>query len=167
MPARQREHGVGMRQGRRGNWTRPLGIFLTILGGFSACQAEQPTAEAVRGFDSYVQGVEGRLDRQNGVTLGQNKRRVRTGEVVIEHLTPEPAPDSPGAMLHHWRATAFVAGRKAVEFEKLLRNFSGYPQVFAPQVIQAHVLAGDGDHATVVYARTAKTCHHRGDGYHL
>jgi hypothetical protein len=49
-------------------------------------------------------------------------------------------------MLHHWRGTAFVAGGKAADFERLLRDFDTYPQRFAPEVVRARVLArGDDD----------------------
>jgi hypothetical protein len=49
-------------------------------------------------------------------------------------------------MLHHWRGTAFVPGARAVDLERLLRDYSRYPQVYAPQVVTARVLAQDGNH---------------------
>jgi hypothetical protein len=44
-------------------------------------------------------------------------------------------------MLHHWRATAFVPGARAADFERLLRDFNSYPQYFAPQVLRSSVIA--------------------------
>lgn len=49
-------------------------------------------------------------------------------------------------MLHHWRGTAFVPRARASDLESLLRNYSSYPRVYAPQVVTAKVLAQDGDH---------------------
>ena len=54
--------------------------------------------------------------------------------------------DLPGALLHDWRGTAFVPGAKAADFERLMRDFNAYPQHFSPQVLQAQVLAQQGDH---------------------
>jgi hypothetical protein len=139
-----------MMQRRGSKRAKFISIVFALLAGVSPCSGEQPAAGAVTGFDAYVHGVEARLDRQHGVTLGQNKGRIRNGEVVIDRLTPSTAADLPGAMLHHWRATAFVAGAKGEEFDKLLRDFSGYPRVFAPQVIRAQVLSQQGDQAQVV-----------------
>jgi hypothetical protein len=148
--ARRREHGGGMMQRRRSKRAKFFSIVFALLAGVSPCPAEQPAADAVTGFDAYVHGVEGRLDRQQGVTLGQNKGRIRNGEAVIERLTPSTAADLPGAMLHHWRATAFVSAAKGADFDKLLRDFTGYPRIFAPQVIRAQVLSQQGDQAQVV-----------------
>ena len=37
-------------------------------------------------------------------------------------------------------------GAKAADFERLMRDFNAYPQHFSPQVLQAKVLAQQGDH---------------------
>lgn len=49
-------------------------------------------------------------------------------------------------MLHHWRGTAFAAGARAADFERLMRDFNAYPHNFAPQVLQAKILTQQGDH---------------------
>jgi hypothetical protein len=51
----------------------------------------------------------------------------------------------PGAMLHHWRGTAFVAGATAADFERLMKDFNAYPQHFSPQVLQAKILTQQDD----------------------
>jgi hypothetical protein len=75
--------------------------------------------------------------------------RLRTGELIVERLTPADNVAVSGAMLHHWRGTAFVAGAKAADFERLMKNFGAYPQYFSPQVMQAKVLPQDGDRVQV------------------
>lgn len=75
---------------------------------------------------------------------------MRRGEVVIEKVSPEPAPSLPGAMLHDWRGTAFVPGAKAADFERLMKNYAAYPRVYSPQVLQAKVLARQSDHYQVL-----------------
>jgi hypothetical protein len=49
-------------------------------------------------------------------------------------------------MLHHWRATAFVSGARAADFERMMKDFNSYPQHFAPQMVQAHLLSARDDH---------------------
>jgi hypothetical protein len=51
----------------------------------------------------------------------------------------------PGAILYQWRGTAFAPGAKAANFERLMKNFNDYPQHYSPQVLQAKVLAQQGD----------------------
>jgi len=50
----------------------------------------------------------------------------------------------PGAMLHHWRGTAFAPGVKAADFERLMKNFSAYSQIYAPGVLQAKAVSQAG-----------------------
>jgi hypothetical protein len=99
--------------------------------------------------------VESRIEIQHRSPAGflsdsayslQNQARLRQGEPIIERLAPSAETTAQGAMFHHWRGTAFVAGAKAADFERLMRNFSAYPQHFSPQVIQARVLAQHGDY---------------------
>jgi hypothetical protein len=71
--------------------------------------------------------------------------RLRRGELIIERLTPPTGADVPGSLLHHWRGAAFVPGAKAQDFERLTQDFKAYPQHFAPQVLQAALIARNGD----------------------
>ncbi len=64
---------------------------------------------------------------------------------MVERVVPGPGEEVPGALLHHWRGTAFVAGVTATQFEAMLRDVRGYPQRFAPEVLQATVLTQRGD----------------------
>jgi hypothetical protein len=71
--------------------------------------------------------------------------RLRGEELIIERLTPSTGADFSGALLHHWRGTAFAPGARAADFERLMRDFNSYPQHFSPQVMQAKVLSQNGD----------------------
>lgn len=114
---------------------------------------------AVASFNSYAGAVESRLEQQHRNATGfiapqniamQNIDRLRSGELVIERLAPESPTGFPGAMLHHWRGTAFVPSVKAADFERLMRNFGSYPHYYAPQVTWAKILSRQGDHYQVV-----------------
>lgn len=114
----------------------------------------EPTPAAVSAFDDYVHAVESRLAKQHQSSVGflappltpQDEQRLRKGELIIEPITPLTGLPLPGALLHDWRGTAFAAGAKAADFERLMRNINAYPQYYAPQVLQAKVISQQGDH---------------------
>ncbi|HEV2620367.1 MAG TPA: hypothetical protein VGU23_10570 [Acidobacteriaceae bacterium] len=120
--------------------------------------AAGPMPVAVSAFNAYSDAVETRLKQQHRSQAGflasasagsRPEQRLHQGESVLEQLTPSGGISLPGALLHHWRGTAFVRGATAEQLEKLLEDFGGYPQRFAPQVLEARVLAGTGDHVQV------------------
>lgn len=114
----------------------------------------EPAPAAAAAFDRYAASVESRLARQHQSQNGfiaalpdaPSRMRLRQGEVVVERITPVADANPPGAMLHHWRGTAFVPGANAGDFERLMKDFNAYPQRFSPQVLTAKVLWRQGDH---------------------
>lgn len=117
-------------------------------------KAEEPTPGAVSGFVSYIGQVEARLDQQHrgpeGFLAREDSTRLRKGELIIERVTPWSGADLPGALLHHWRGTAFAAGASAADFERLMKNFPAYPERFSPQVVRANVIGRQGDQYKVL-----------------
>ena len=127
------------------------GLLLMVAA--SRCAVGEPAPAAVSGFDTYVGGVEARLARQHGsrdgfvagtVVSAEGGSRLQRGELVVEQLTPVGG-ELPGAMLHHWRGTAFAAGATAADFERLMKDFDAYPRRFSPQVVRASVQTREGD----------------------
>jgi hypothetical protein len=125
-------------------------LFVTAPG----CVAAVPSAAAVAAFNSYTHEVETRLTQQHrsqstflvpAASDTQLGDRLRRGDLIVEKLTPPAGADLPGAMLHHWRGTAFAPGAKAADFERLMKDFNAYPQHFSPQVLRASVLSQQGD----------------------
>lgn len=114
----------------------------------------EPTTAALSAFDSYTHEVETRLAAQHrsaagflGVadSIAPTVARLRAGDLIIEKLTPPVNSFAEqGAMLHHWRGTAFVRGATAADFERLMRDFSSYPRHFAPEVERASATALPG-----------------------
>ena len=111
--------------------------------------AIQPSEKATAAFDSYVSQVEARLAEQHQSATAflapQDWERLKSGEPVIEQVNPPGGSDLPGAMLHHWRGTAFVPGATGADFERLMKDFSAYPNLYAPQVLQATVVSHSDD----------------------
>ena len=127
-----------------------LSLFVTA----PSCVAAGPLPAAVAAFNSYTHEVETRLAQQHrsqstflaaAVSDPQSEDRLRRGELIVEKLTPPTGADLPGAMLHHWRGTAFAPGATAADFERLMKDFNAYPQHFSPQVVQAKTLTQQGD----------------------
>jgi hypothetical protein len=134
-----------------------LAAFCCILA-LAACgrACAEPTPAALSAFNSYVSTVEARLAAQHRspatfevamAPAGTTDDRLRRGELIVENLTPAIGSEWRGAMLHHWRGTAFVAGARSADFERLMKDFPSYPRCFAPQVLQAKVLRQAGQPA--------------------
>jgi hypothetical protein len=130
-----------------GGWAAAGLLFLLAA---PAWVTAQPTPAATAAFNSYVQGVEARLDAQHrsagGFLAPVDFARLRQGNLLIEQLTTGAGTELPGALLHDWRGTAFIAGGKAADFERLMKDFNAYPRVYSPQVLTARILEHDGDH---------------------
>jgi hypothetical protein len=138
-------------------WTRKIPLFCGLLLLLEAPRmlAGEPAPANVAAFNLYAKTVENRLAQQHTSTGGflayaasdarSAEARLRRGEHIVEQMTPAGGPGLEGAMLHHWRGTAFAPGATAADFERMLRDFNEYPRHFAPQVVRAKVLLRDGD----------------------
>jgi hypothetical protein len=147
----------------RCSWLGRLrGLVLLALFFLSVRAWAEAPATAMRAFEQYAANVEAALAQRNWAisdfnasagTRQERDARLERGELIIEHLTPAGAANPPGALLHHWRGTAFVAGATAADFERL-KDFNAYPQLFSPQVVRARILSsysgGVPDHFTAV-----------------
>ena len=130
-------------------------VIAVIFAAASESTAEEPTPAAVANFNAYVSAVESQLSLQRSsqsafiartAMTSQNEIKLRRGDLIVERLTPSGSAVVSGAMLHHWRGTAFAAGAKAADFERLMKDFSSYPRHFSPQILEARVLAQHADH---------------------
>ena len=131
------------------------GLLISLLfAAVPSLAAAEPDQLAVSAFNSYVGTVESRLALQHRSQQGflspvaseqQSQIRLRRGELIVEQIASSTGATFPGAMLHHWRGTAFAPGAKAADFERLMKDFNAYPQRFSPQVLKASVLSQQGD----------------------
>ena len=136
---------------------RGLLYALCLLLDLSSARAE-PQPAAVVAFEAYRAVLEDRFVVQHG--SGQTilapcagdpataAASLRRGDLIIEQVAPggdsAHRAEAGGALLHHWRGTAFVAGARAGDFVKLMQDFDRYPQRFAPQIERVRVLKHDG-----------------------
>jgi hypothetical protein len=143
------------RGGRKRFWNNLFLIsgLLTFTAAHHRAMAE-PAPAAVSAFNDYVRSVESRLASQHQSRNGflappltpQDEQRLRQGELIIEPNTPLTGLPLSGALLHDWQGTAFAAGAKAADFERLMRDINAYPQYFSPQVLRAKLITQQGDH---------------------
>jgi len=136
-----------------GNGIRAV-LILALIGLGPRPVVAEPAPAAVSTFNSYVQELEERLAQQHrsqnsflapAASAVQGEIRLRSGELIVENLTPSTGEVFSGAMLHHWRGTAFAPGAKVADFERVMKDFSAYPQHFSPQVLRAKVLGRQGN----------------------
>jgi hypothetical protein len=120
-----------------------------MLIAFPAFASGEPPPAALAAFNAYIDALESRLAAQHrspaGFLAPVAPERLRQGELVVEELTPATSANLPGAMLHHWRGSAFAPGATAADFERLMRDLNRYPRHFAPQVLAARAVALDGN----------------------
>jgi len=136
-----------------------LALFLFGMAvGISAAQAEEPNPAASEAYNKYLAQLEGRLNIQHGNTATyvagldtpEIRARLHAGEQVVEQLNAKADRELPGALLHHWRGTAFVPGAHAADFERLLRDSSAYARIYAPQVVRSRQLGQQGEHVQTI-----------------
>jgi hypothetical protein len=132
-----------------GRLSAGLLLFLALAAPVGA----EPTPAVTAAYNAYIAKVEARLAQQHQaacVTLEQaNLARLRSGETVVDQITPTESGKLPGALLYHWRGTAFVPGAHAADFEQVMKDYDAYPKTFSPEMLQAHVLSHEGDHYLV------------------
>jgi hypothetical protein len=126
---------------------------MVLSGGLTVSAATGPKPAAISTFNNYIAEVESRLEKQHqspkDFLVPQDEDRLRKGEQIVEKVTPPGGADLPGAMLHHWRGTAFAPGATAADFERLMKDFESYPKVYEPQVVQAKILSQQDDRLQV------------------
>ena len=142
------------RIGRNALWVL-LGLMAWLpLASTCIWAADVPQPAATNDFNAYVERVESRLAGQHqsqagflagpGLDSGTNaetRGRLRRGETIIENLGAGSESSIPGAMLHHWRGTAFVPGAHLGDFERLMKDFNAYPQHFSPEILAARLVS--------------------------
>ena len=129
-------------------------LIFVVAASSPQAAAAGPKQAALSDFNSYVSQVESRLEQQHrsphAFLAPEDWARLRRGDQIIDELTPSKRSESPGAMLHDWRGTAFAPGAKAADFERLMKDFAAYPHQYSPQVVKARVLTHQDDHFQVL-----------------
>lgn len=132
----------------------------------AACPAARLTPEAERAFDSYITDVEARLAAEhasaalaalsaNGAARDRVERQLRSGILLVEPVHGGTW-DAGGALLHHWRGTAFVPGATAPDMLALVRDPGHLARYYAPQVVASHALPAEGKTTSLIRFKKQK-----------
>ena len=137
---------------------RITAMFLLLA---ANCGAASLSPSAERAYEIYVANIEARLARQHArpetylavltADAGDPNRFERPlmpGDMQVEAVNGGTW-QVPGALLHHWRGTAFVPNATPAEMLAVLRDFSHFSRHYAPQVVSARALTDDGETATL------------------
>jgi hypothetical protein len=125
------------------------------------CSAARLNPDAQRAFQAYVATVETRLARQHAsadtflavLNMDPGKRADAQRQLIAGTVRVEPVNggtiEVSGALLHHWRAAAFVPGATPQEMLALLRDYKHFFAYYAPQVESSRALTDEGESATI------------------
>jgi hypothetical protein len=132
--------------------------------------------EAVQGFDQYVRLTERRMQDElepggaflwvDSLPQAQHREadaRLQRGEVISERLqTADPSGQSstpgaasktgtPGALIHHWVGTVFIAGASLAEVLAVVQDYDRHAEYYKPDVMQSKKVAQNGNDFKVHY----------------
>jgi hypothetical protein len=109
------------------------------------CPAAHLSDSAAQAFDRYIAGVEARLERQHSSPDSYLSQPVAdlplSGEIAITPVNGGSWSES-GALIHHWRAAAFVPGATADDLLALLHDSAHLARYYAPDVVSARPIPG-------------------------
>jgi hypothetical protein len=125
------------------------------------CRAADLNPAAERAWQAYIAERELHVSQQHAraetylATLNcdaQKRSSVETqllsGYVLITDVTAGPIACN-GALLHHWRAAAFVPNATALGMYRLLSAYDRYPSYYAPAIWSCRVLSKSGGATTI------------------
>jgi hypothetical protein len=146
-------------------------FFAVLLTLCFTCPAASPTSELTQptseAFQRYMQRTEARMrseladpelflyfdslpeERKNSMLT-----RLHNGQVVIEQMRTDDNGKEikvPGGLVHHWLAIGFIPGITRKQVIDLAQDYPRHPEVYAPDVQQAQVLAHIDQHFLVSY----------------
>ncbi len=125
------------------------------------CSGARLTPGAEQAFDGYTRKVEALISQRHArpetylafLTLPPSKRADAEHQLMSGGVRIEPVNGGTwqvtGALLHHWRAAAFVPGATPAQLADLLRDCDHFPAYYSPQVQACHLLPSEGSGATV------------------
>jgi hypothetical protein len=130
---------------------RKSAMFLVVA---ANCMGASLSPSAERAYAVYVSKVEARLAMQHAspdsyLAVGAREAgHFMSGDMRVEAVNGGTWQVA-GALLHHWRGTAFVSNATPKDLFAVLRDFSQYPRRYAPQIVAARVLTDNGETATL------------------
>ena len=131
------------------------------------CPAARLRPAAEQAFAAYITSLEARLDRQHAspetylATLGgEATRSAVERQLLLGGLRIQPVNGGTwavnGALMHHWRAAAFVPGAAPDEMLALLQHPDRLSRYYAPQVVSSRAMMADGQLTSLIRFKKRK-----------
>ena len=119
---------------------RMTAIFLLLA---SNCGAAQLSPQADQAFENYIASLEARLARQHARPETYFAVVAEGGEMRVEAVNGGTW-QAGGALLHHWRGTAYVPNATPRDMLTILQDFNHLAKYYAPEVVSSRALVDNG-----------------------
>jgi hypothetical protein len=131
-------------------------IVWSLTASAVAAELKQHTVTA---FDKYVAATERRIsteaqpggkflymDGLPAAEMASAYESLKRGEILVEKMrTPGFVKDVPDGMIHHWVGVIFIPGATLDKTLPVVQDYDHRAQLYAPEVIAAHIVAHQGD----------------------
>jgi hypothetical protein len=128
----------------------------------SAADLEPRTSAA---FDTYVQRVEARLQREvksgpflylDSLPADQQKQeydKVRHGDIFMEKITHEGdlKAEAPGGLIHHWVGIAFIPNHSLSQVVQVMQDYDHHAEIYKPDVVRSKLISRNGNDFKIYY----------------
>jgi hypothetical protein len=120
---------------------------LAAVGTLSAAELE---ARTIAAYEKYIAVLQQSFSQRTNSDVflehgsPQQLERLRQGEILLAPGSGDGITDAPGGLIHHWRATTFIAGVKLADVLRSVRNYSTYHSIY-PWMIASELVAHEGD----------------------
>lgn len=119
----------------------------------SAAPAAAQSAEALKGWDAYIAGVERRFENPSATFFALDTRKIDSwreratrGEIPMTEVDPPGIPD---AKMHHWAGAAYVPNTTVDQVVGKLKAYAGRESEFYEEVKASKLLERSGDRVRV------------------
>jgi hypothetical protein len=120
---------------------------LVIAAPTAAADLEPRTAAA---YDRYLEAFAQAFATKNGTDAfvtqpsAQGLDRLRRGEILLEPGSGDGIIEVPNGLIHHWRATVFVANVTLSDVLTVVRDYAKYASIY-DWIVASELVASEGD----------------------
>jgi hypothetical protein len=141
-----------------------VSVCLVLFAAISATAADlQPRTSAA--FDTYVQRVEARLDKEahagpflymDALPADRAKSeygRVRRGDVLMEKISSEGGlkAEAPDGLIHHWVGVAFIPNHTLAQVLQVMQDYDHHADIYKPEVLRSKLVSRSGNDFKIYY----------------
>lgn len=130
----------------------PLKILLLLL--FAVSLHAQLKPETLKGFHSYIESLESKLEKQNQsrerfLWIDRDparRKQVQLGTIVTEQVV---TPNIPLGLIQHWIGGVFLPSKTIDQVVRVDQDYNRHKILYQPDVIDSKILSHQGNHFRV------------------